>query len=424
MATINFLYRSNKDNGNLGLRLLYRHNNKDFVLGAKTNIQVSKEYWKDYHKSNSRDISIKSLKIQILKEMNNIERFILNKFNTTDKSSINKEWLSSLMYEYSNPLEKTGIKPPEDLINFIDLYIERRIDEVESTTITKFKVIKHKMMRLQESRKRIIYIKDINEEFKKEFWDYYKLHIYGQNTASRELDIIKSFCYYAKSLGIETHPQLEKIKIKKINVEKIYLSFDELEKIEKLDDSKLTNSLLNVRDWLVISCYLGQRISDFLNFNKNMIRYELNKEGDLKPLIEFTQKKTKKIMTIPIHPKVVEYLNKRDGNFPERVSDQKYNNYIKEVCKIAEIDNIIYGKKQLNISTDKNRKIIRGVDGKYPKYELITSHVGRRSFASNFYGDIKTNYLKYVTGHSTEVAFLNYIGKSNKDTALELTSYF
>jgi integrase len=62
--------------------------------------------------------------------------------------------------------------------------------------------------------------------------------------------------------------------------------------------------------------------------------------------------------------------------------------------------------------------------GMYKKWELITSHIGRRSFATNFYGTIPTTYLINVTGHSSESMFLNYLGKSNKDLAMELTNYF
>ena len=129
-------------------------------------------------------------------------------------------------------------------------------------------------------------------------------------------------------------------------------------------------------------------------------------------------------MTIPIHAKVQKLLDKNKGEFPNRISDQRYNDYIKEVCKIAGIDEEIQGKKQLNISKENETKKIRRVEGVYPKYELVTSHIGRRSFATNYYGDIPTSYLIYVTGHSSEVLFLNYIGKSNKDMALELTKYF
>ncbi len=62
---------------------------------------------------------------------------------------------------------------------------------------------------------------------------------------------------------------------------------------------------------------------------------------------------------------------------------------------------------------------IRRIAGKYPKWQLITSHVGRRSFATNFYGKLGTSYIKNITGHSTEAMLLKYIGKKSKDTAPE-----
>ena len=74
--------------------------------------------------------------------------------------------------------------------------------------------------------------------------------------------------------------------------------------------------------------------------------------------------------------------------------------------------------------TIKSRYSYRKLEGLFEKWELVTSHIGRRSFATNFYGEIPTSYLIYVTGHSTEIMFLNYIGKSNKDLAMELTKYF
>ena len=153
-----------------------------------------------------------------------------------------------------------------------------------------------------------------------------------------------------------------------------------------------------------------------------MIRFEKNKEGVLKPLIEFTQKKTGKIMTIPLSSKVIEILNKRNGEFPHPISDQKYNQYIKEVCKLVGINEKVKGSKKLETETDSKK--YRKQSGTYEKWELVTSHIGRRSFATNYYGKIPTSFLIYVTGHSTEEMFLSYIGKSNKDIAMELTNYF
>ena len=168
---------------------------------------------------------------------------------------------------------------------------------------------------------------------------------------------------------------------------------------------------------IVISCYCGQRVSDFLRFDKSMIRYEKNKAGDLKPLIEFTQVKTDKIMTIPLHSKIIEIMKKYDGNFPRKISDQRYNEHIKKVCEQAKIVTPVHG-----ILFD--HKLKAKVEKDYPKWMLVSSHIGRRSFATNNYGTIPTSFLMYITGHTTEAMFLTYIGKSNKDIAMELTNYF
>ena len=67
----------------------------------------------------------------------------------------------------------------------------------------------------------------------------------------------------------------------------------------------------------------------------------------------------------------------------------------------------------------------RKKEGVYAKHQLITSHVCRRSFATNLYGTpMPTALIMQITAHSTEKMFLNYIGKSNKDLALEITKYF
>lgn len=144
------------------------------------------------------------------------------------------------------------------------------------------------MERLQQHRKKIILISEVDESFKKEFESYLKSEQYSQNTLQREFKFIKSFCMHAKYLGIETSPQLDKLSFKEEKVEKNYLSFEEIKIIESIEDDKLTDSLKNARDWLIISCFTGQRISDFMKFSKKNITVD---EGN--HYIEFIQKKNK-----------------------------------------------------------------------------------------------------------------------------------
>jgi len=417
MASVNFLYRSLKDKSCLNLRLLFRFNGKDHVIATSTNLEVSKDYWKNKHKLKVKDISVINKQIEINTEINKITNHILKAFEQSGASDLlNKQWLDKQLNSYYN--RNTKIKTiPKDIVRFIEYYVEQRLNEVKPASITKFKVVKHKLQRLENHIGRSIFINEINEEFKELFVNYCKGENYSQNTMQRELNIIKMFCKFAKYKGVNVHIELEGLKLNKEKTEKIYLSLKEIDQIEAAQIDK--PYLINTRDWLIISCFTGQRISDFMRFNKEMIRVE-----ESKTLLEFDQQKTGKTMTIPLHNKVMLILEKYNGDFPKRISDQRYNDYLKEVCKIAKLHQKVKGKKQINISKDPLERKVRRVEGMYPKYELVTSHIGRRSFATNHYGKIPTSYLIYVTGHSSEEMFLNYIGKSNKDMALELTKYF
>ncbi|WP_264565856.1 tyrosine-type recombinase/integrase [Flavobacterium sp. N3904] len=173
----------------------------------------------------------------------------------------------------------------------------------------------------------------------------------------------------------------------------------------------------NARDWLIISCYTGQRVSDFMNFDKSKIRIETNSKGKKVSLIEFTQMKTKQNIALPLHPEVVKILNKRKGEFPRPISDVNYNKYIKLVALKANINELMEGSK---LDGSINRKVKKV----YTKDELVTSHIGRRSFATNYYGVIPTPLIMSATGHQSEKMFLNYIGKSQTDRAKSLSKYF
>ena len=416
MATINFLYRSTKDKANLDLRLLYRYNDKDFVFGAKTKFETTKFYWSKQHRNKSKDILITNEQTRVNNELNKIENHILNCFNRFNPDRITKEWLQTEIDYYYNPPQQAEALPTE-LIKYIDFYIDYRKNEIKETSKQKFNVIKHKLERFEKFRKSTILIKDINDSFKNEFVNYYKSQKYSQNTMQRELVFIKTFCKHARFLGIETYPQLDSLRLDRAKVEKVHLTFDEIKAIENIDKNKLTESLENAKDWLIISCFTAQRISDFMRFTKEMIRIE-----DGQSLLEFTQKKTDKIMTVPVHPKVIEILNKRNGSFPYAISDQKYNDYIKTVCEIAEITQMVTGSKM--IETKPKSGIFRKVTNDYKKCDLVSSHIGRRSFATNFYGTIPTSLMINITGHSTEQMYLVYVGKSNKDLAKETFKYF
>jgi integrase len=169
---------------------------------------------------------------------------------------------------------------------------------------------------------------------------------------------------------------------------------------------------------LLIGCEIGQRGGDLLKITKNDIRY---KGG--KMYLDVTQQKTGKSVTIGIID--LNIIDIIENNFPHKISTQKLNVYIKKVCQIANINELIEGKKLNPNATKDKPETMRKVLDFYPKYELITTHSFRRSFATNYYKEIPTAVLIEITGHSKESLFLQYINQpEDKDANADLFMKF
>lgn len=413
MATINFLYRSNKKKGDLTLRLLYRYMGSDYTLGVNSRITVEQDFFKkQLNQKKLKDINLINEQSRVKNLMNDLSVHIIEKLNKTNTNVLNKEWLEFQVEQYYNPIE---LKPkvPVYLTDYFDYYIELLI--TNRNTKKKLVTTQNKILKYESGIiNRKILIEEIDNLELNNFKKYLTELSYNQNTILVDFTNIKTICRHAKT-ALSVNDEIFNWSLKKEKIAIVYLNFDEINKIIEIND--LVNYLDNARDWLIISCFTGQRVSDFMNFTKSMLRTEKNTKGKEIIFIEFTQKKTKQNIALPLHPEVIKILNKRNGEFPRPISDVKYNKYIKIIVKKAGITEEVIGSKIDGII---NRKVKKT----YPKDELITSHIGRRSFATNFYGVIPTPLIMSATGHMSEKMFLNYIGKSQTDRAKSLSNYF
>jgi integrase len=401
MATIKLFIQSKQDAANIYIRL---RAGVKIDAKAPTKYVINPNEWSTSKEQpkNLRTESQKTLNANLLK----LKSDLLDHYNAcVGKEVIDSKWL----VRFLNPPE-TVSAVPTGLVPYFKFYEEQQKNLVGSSTYKRNNVYMRLVERFEKASRTQYYIKDVGIDFKLKFEGYCAGQNYSHNTVARTIKFIKTLCYHARSNRIETHYQLNSIKVRLKKTLKVFLPPSEIALIKEV--ALDLDYLENARQWLIISCETGQRVSDFMRFEKKMIRYEKEK-----PLIEFTQTKTNKIMAIPLSPTVVEILAKHKGNFPRKISDQKYNEYIKDVCELAGITEIIPGSK---LDKETNRK----VSGKFPKYELITSHIGRRSFATNNYGRIPTPLLMNVTGHSTEKMFLEYIGKTETEKAHQLAEYF
>lgn len=434
MATINFLFRSTKETAPLTLRLLYRYDNKDHVIGTKTKYFLNRTDWKIFH-SKSRDQNDRNLRSKISGNLLLLENHILYEFNKLSESKlveVDKEWLDLQLHNYyEGPIEE---KINTDLVFWIEEIIRTSNTRENSngnlglskSRINSYHNLLKIITRFQEKKK--FQIADVDIQFGKRFLDWMlNKQNYSESYARKKIDDLKTVCGEAEIFGVDTSKQLRKIKGgKPKNDSIIYLSPDELEKIE--NTTLISEALQNARKWLLLGCNIGQRGGDLLKLTKDNF---INRNG--LEVIELKQQKTGKQVTIPILEKTREII--KDG-LPRPIAIQNFNNYIKDICEIAEIDEPIQGGKIVMVDNegveiekgDKGKYIAKGVkrkiSGTFPKHELVTSHVCRRSFASNLYGVLPTSLIMRITAHSTEKMLLNYIGKSSLDYAQQIADFY
>lgn len=432
MATVNFLYRSIKDMAALTIRLQYWEGKKGFFVDAKTSKFISKadfEIFQDNKNKNSRDSQTRKVKKDLNDEMIKLEEPILLKLAATPKDEINKEWLQNIVTDIYYPELSTipKIIIPTNLLSFIDYFVIEKV--LNSVMTAKYNVLKMRLQKFQDFRKSKITFSDFNLSFAYEFSKFYKENQnFMDNTLKRDFGYIASLCIYAKRKGVEVNDDWVDFKFSKVKKtdlfpksvnsgsDKIfyqYFNFEEIKTIENMKD--LSESLDNVRDWLLISLLVGQRISDWMRFDKSMI---VKSRG--KSFIKFTQAKTGNEMMIHINDKIQKILDKRNGDFPRKIEFQKYNDYVKKVAKKAGFTQKVMGYKDQVLEGLGKRRVF----GEYERWELISSHIGRRSFATNFYKQIPTYDIMFMTGHKTEGEFLRYINETSEDRAHDIADKY
>ncbi len=185
----------------------------------------------------------------------------------------------------------------------------------------------------------------------------------------------------------------------------IYLSLEEVEAIYNLD-LKSRPSYDRVRDMFIIGCYTGLRYSDLVQINPDSIESNM---------INLVQAKTNNRILVPIRPIVARILAKYNSSLP-RISNQKFNAYLYEVCKMIDILS-----KDCEVKTIKGGK--RYTETK-PKYELVSSHTARRTFATNEFklGELSVQDIMAITGHKTTKAFYKYIRETPNEVSLRVAS--
>lgn len=396
---LNFILNKNKPLAAITLKII----NQDTVHLVQTPLRITPEMW-DEEKERPKNIYLKVYK-NVNQRLNRLKvgiaLYLKERKGNVSLTGLNRQ-VRKLMLQKSNVSYKEG-----SLLYHIDRYIKSREHLINTSTYKRYKVFLRLIERYQGDSCKEFMLEDVNAEFTYRFIEFGNNEEYSPSTIHRTIHFVKTVLNFLEKRGIRTFVyELELPKLSKQKQDFITLDEEELKTIKETD---VPDRLQPAKDWLIISCFTGQRVSDFMDFTSDKLKIIKDKK-----CIVFSQKKTGKSILLPLHPTVLQTI-KKDDNFPAKIRVQQYNLQIKEVVKLAGITSKIKVQKRRGFRS--RTEIIQ-------KWEAVSSHIGRRSFASNFYGKIPTPLLMEATGHTTEEMFRRYICNADNQRAILLSDYF
>jgi len=290
-----------------------------------------------------------------------------------------------------------GVNTSLSFYEFVDEFIKNSKNSKKPSTTKEYIYTIQDLKSFEKHNKRRIDWDTLDLQFYESYMDYqYNVKGNSQNLFGKRIKTIKTFLNDATKKNINKHLMFYGFKVLKKRSDNIYLNEDDLKKIYKLDLSK-NKRLERVRDLFIVGCRTGLRFSDLTSLRKE----DISKDG-----IRFQSDKTGEVLNTVIIEETQEILEKYNYQLP-KISRTNLNKYIKEVGELADISEVSYK------DTYKSGKAI---SKKLKKYERISSHTARRSFATNMYKrKFPIYYLMKITGHKKESDFLNYIKVTNEE---------
>ena len=254
------------------------------------------------------------------------------------------------------------------------------------------------------------HLKNFRSELSFDFFDEEGLTEYVQylrdvremrnSTIGKQLSFLKWFLRWSFKQGMHSNNAYDTFKPKLKDTQKkiIFLTWEELNRLREFKIPPTKQALERVRDVFLFQCFTGLRYSDVFNLRRSDIK------GDH---IEVTTVKTSDSLIIELNDHSRAILEKyKDVEFENDralpvITNQKMNDYLKELAELAEINELV---RQTYYKGNER------IDEVTPKYALLGTHAGRRTFICNALAlGIPPQVVMKWTGHSDYKAMKPYI---------------
>ena len=433
--SVSFKLRTQKSEGVAPLYARIQAPSLDVNLLLSTHIEVDIQKWKAPHTSvefheylnTPEGIRAKELTKEIKRSVDSLLRQ-----NIKVTAGMVEKLMDSIVYHE----ERLQAERNQGYIT-LNQYIHNFIKDAESGkrqtekgtnyaigSIKSKRTTMRQFLNFQGSVKRTIDFGDIDMKFYYEYTAYLKSKNYSVNSIGKCIKELKTMLRSAESEGYNVNPKYKDKKFKgvRIDVDSIYLTKDDLDKIMKADISMYGIGHQQARDIFMVGVWTAQRVSDYNYISKeNIKRHSITKNinGSLVckefMTVEIRQRKTGCKVSIPISSELNEILKRYDYELPH-LEEQVINRYMKDICKVAGLNELIEIQNSKGGILKKEFK---------HKWELVHTHTARRTGATLMYLAGMDYYdIMRITGHTSPTMLKKYIKVDSLEVADKITDKY
>ena len=365
---IKYVFELRKDkvtqDGLMPIRILFRIGSS--VIKRNTGLNCKPEDWQNNRvKANTKKEKYYGYD-SINEKLSEIESKIqdISLFFRASKIKPTKE-LFLEKYDYE---EKVVITTEYEIFKCFEEYIEKGKLTKTPNTIKGQITVKNYLELFCKEKNISLSFDEVNNDFFDSLRDYsYEVKKMKQNYFAKVIKVLKSFLNWAIEKGYNTNREFEKFKAAEHDIDIVFLTFEELMNLYNYQFE--SDRLSQARDFYCMGCFTGLRFSDLSKLHLANISED--------HIVLSIQKTKTQNHAIKLNKYAKAILEKYKGTIYEPlpiISSQKFNEYIKECCELAEITqpftiHWFVGNKKKSLTQ--------------PKCKFITSHTARKTFITN-----------------------------------------
>lgn len=352
-------------------------------------------------------------------ELNERLEQVIGSARTAFRRFVNDNQRSPSPNELKEALDQTvrGVAPPK-VLTFLE-FVATFISEAERQKVNSdsgklispgtVRIYKNTLRRLKEfasTYQRRVDFEAIDLQFYDQWIEFLSIRLnLSNNTVGRYTKTLKVFLNEATERGFNSNLAFRSKRFKVIQEQahSIYLNEQELTALFQLDLSG-NKRLERVRDLFVVGCWTGLRFGDLTSISPESIK------GDK---LEVKTQKTGQRIMIPLHwmvSQIMTHYSDYPNSLPPSISNVKMNKYLKEVA--AQVSGL---HESIETTITRGGKVVSQIKR---KFELVTVHSARRSFATNLAkSGLSSLTIMKLTGHRSERVFLGYLKTTAEENA-------